>query len=74
MASWLSWSYDRRTHIFRAFKPCNAPAWNLAEVGHAKLASAGRTYMSRLEASRLAVATAIRQGVETRTFEESDTV
>jgi hypothetical protein len=52
VADWLKWWLNRRTHKFRAFKPAEAPASNLAEVGHAKLSSVGRKYMSLLEAAR----------------------
>jgi hypothetical protein len=69
-SDWYSWWYQRRTHIFRAFKPCWAPASNLAEVGHAKLSAIGRPYMSLLEAAREDVAGAIRQDAEIRSFEE----
>lgn len=69
LADWYKWWYTRRTHIFRAFKPVNAPASNLAEVGHAKLQSVGRPYMSLLEAAREDVASAIRQDTEIKLFE-----
>ena len=65
---WFNWWYSRRTHVFRAFKPIDAPASNLAEVGHAKLSTVGRRYMSILEAAREDVATAIRQNVELQNF------
>lgn len=65
---WLSWWHDRRSHIFKAFKPFSAPASNLAEVGHAKMSSVGRCYMSLLEAARHDVASAIRQSTEVRLF------
>jgi hypothetical protein len=68
--SWFNWWLDRKTHIFRAFKPTNAPSTNLAEVGHSKLASVGRRGMSVLEAARNDVATAIRQNTELNCFIE----
>ena len=48
LQDWFNWWYLRRTHIFRCFKPTSAPATNLAEVGHAKLSTVGRQYMSLL--------------------------
>lgn len=70
LESWLKWWYDRRTHIFRAFKPEKAPSSNLAEAGHSKLASVGRPSMSLLVAAREDVAVAIRQETELRLFRE----
>ena len=67
---WFRWWYDRRTHIFRAFKPIGAPSSNLAEVGHAKLSSVGRKYMSLLEAAHEDIAGAIRQEAEIKMFGE----
>lgn len=67
--SWFNWWFARRTHIFRAFKSEAAPTSNLAEVGHAKLASVGRCHMSLLEAAREDVALAIRQDTTVRLFE-----
>ena len=72
ITNWFKWWYDRRTHIFRAFKPAAAPASNLAEVGHSKLASVGRCHMSLLEAAREDVASAIRQETEMRLFERGE--
>jgi hypothetical protein len=69
LADWYKWWYTRQTHIFRAFKPVDAPASNLAEVAHAKLQSVGRQYMSLLEAAREDVASAIRQETEIKLFE-----
>jgi len=57
-------------HIFRAFKGDDVPISNLAEVGHAKMASIGRPYMSLLEAAKKDVASAIRQEAELRLFSE----
>jgi len=70
LSDWFQWWYDRRTHIFKAFKPAGAPASNLAEVGHAKLAAVGRRYMSLLETAREDVAGAIRQDAEINLFNE----
>jgi len=70
LTDWFKWWYDRRTHIFRASKPLNAHASNLAEVGHAKINSVGRRYMSLMEAAREDVSSAIRQETEIRLFEE----
>jgi hypothetical protein len=66
--SWYKWWYARRTHIFAAFKVPDAPASNLAEVGHSKMQSVGRCYMSLLEAAREDVASAIRQEKENKVF------
>ena len=71
-SSWFNWWYDRRTHIFKAFKPALAPASNLAEIGHAKLQSVGRSKMSLLESAREDVALAIRQDAEIRLFASGD--
>ena len=68
LSGWFSWWYDRRMHIFSAFKAVNSPSTNLAEVGHAKLQSVGRQYMSLLEAARNDVATALRQVSELKLF------
>ena len=68
LSRWLAWWYDRRTHIFRAYKPSSAPTSNLAEVGHAKLTSVGRPYMSLLESAREDVVCAIRQETEINLF------
>ena len=65
---WFAWWYERRTHIFKAFKPDDAPASNIAEIGHAKLQSVGRSYMSLLETAREDVILAIRQDAELRAF------
>jgi len=64
LCSWFNWWMDRKTHIFPAFKPHDASATNLAEVGHSRLASVGRRKMSLLEAAREDVALAIRQNVD----------
>ena len=69
---WYSWWYQRRCHIFRAFKPENAPSSNLAEVGHAKLQTVGRQKMSLLEAAREDVVLAIRQTAELKLFETGE--
>lgn len=66
LESWFQWWFERRTHIFRAYKNSDAPRSNLAEVGHAKMASVGRQYMSLLEAAAIAQETNIElfsQGV-----------
>jgi len=68
--SWFGWWYKRRTHIFRAFKPGDCPNSNLAEVGHAKMASTGKRNMSLLEATRENVILAIRQEKEVTSFSE----
>ena len=70
LADWYKWWLNRRTHIFRAFKTAGAPASNLAEVGHAKLNSVGRKYMSLLEAAREDVAGAVRQEMQIKMFDE----
>ena len=67
LESWLNWWHDRRTHIFRAFKPPYAPASNLAEIGHAKLSTVTR-YMSIIEVAHEDVAPAIRQDIELQNF------
>jgi hypothetical protein len=66
--AWFNWWMERKTHIFRAYKPHNSPATNLAEVGHSKLSSVGRRGMSLLEAARNDVALAIRQEIEMKCF------
>jgi hypothetical protein len=67
---WYDWWHKRRMHIFRAFKGDEVPRSNLAEVGHAKMASIGRPYMSLLEVAKEDVASAIRQESELRLFPE----
>ncbi|CAC5426711.1 unnamed protein product [Mytilus coruscus] len=66
--AWYKWWHDRRSHIFRAFKMENSPSSNLAEVGHAKIASNSGIYISILEAARVDVASAIRQARDIRIF------
>jgi hypothetical protein len=68
LKGWFQWWNDRRSHIFRAFKPSDAPSSNLAEVGHAKMQAVGRKNMTLLEAAREDVACAIRQSAEMRLF------
>ena len=68
LQGWFRWWYDRRTHIFKAFRVVDAPASNLAEVGHAKMRSVGRCYMQILEAAREDVASTIRQETDLRSF------
>ena len=68
LQGWYRWWYDRRTHIFAAFKVAGAPASNLAEVGHSKLQSVGRCYMSILESAREDVACALRQEAQMKVF------
>lgn len=70
LKDWYGWWYKRRMHIFRAFKGDEVPRSNLAEVGHAKMESVGRPYMSLLEAAKEDVASAIRQEAELRLFPE----
>lgn len=70
LAAWLTWWYERRSHIFRAFKPVEAPSSNLAEVGHSKLSNGGTAYMSLLEAAKHDVTGAIRQQEECKLFKE----
>ena len=69
LESWLAWWNERRSHVFQAFKLIGVPAANLAEVGHAKMTSAARSYMSLLEAARDDVSSAIRQETELAAFE-----
>lgn len=69
LKDWFKWWIERRTHIFRAFKPLYAPSTNLAEVGH-KLSSVDRQYMSLIETCREDVAGAIRQEKEVKMFQE----
>ncbi|CAC5361049.1 unnamed protein product [Mytilus coruscus] len=66
--AWYKWWHDRRSHIFRAFKMENSPSSNLAEVGHAKIASNSGINISLLEAARVDVASAIRQATDIRLF------
>jgi hypothetical protein len=68
LQSWYNWWHDRRTHVFSAFKMANCPSSNLAEVGHSKMQSVGRCYMSLLEAAREDVASALRQESDLRVF------
>lgn len=68
LKGWLDWWHARKTHVFRCFKPLDAPNSNLAEVGHAKIAAVGRPYMSLLEAAREDVAIALRQEAECKMF------
>jgi hypothetical protein len=70
ITDWLAWWFDRRSHVFRCFKPVESPCSNLAEVGHAKMSNTGRAYMSLLEAAREDVALSIRQEVECKLCDE----
>jgi hypothetical protein len=68
LQNWLIW-WDRRcTHVMRAFKPSDAPGANLSEVGHAKLATSGRDFMTLLEAANEDCAQAFRQDSQYRQF------
>ena len=69
LESWYNWWYERRSHVFQAFKLIGVPAANLAEVGHSKMTSAARSHMSLLEAARDDVSAAIRQETEIEAFE-----
>ncbi|CAC5406531.1 unnamed protein product [Mytilus coruscus] len=66
---WYKWWLQRKLNIFRAFKAENTPASNLAEIGHAKIASVGREFMSLLEAAREDTALSILQDAEIRLFD-----
>lgn len=41
-------------HIFAAFKPPNMPLSNMAEVGHATMASVGKPYVTVLQTAGFA--------------------
>jgi hypothetical protein len=66
--AWFAWWYARRWHVCNAFRPIHAPKSNLAEVGHAQMASLGRRYMSLLDAAREDVIYAIRQERDIKSF------
>ena len=68
LTGWFEWWYARRMHIFSAFKPADAPTTNLAEIGHSKMTSVGRQYMTLLETAKQDIATAIRQESELKQF------
>jgi hypothetical protein len=59
-----------KSSLFRAFKPDEAAASNLAEFGHAKLSSVRWQYIFLLETAREDVASAIRQETEVPMFNE----
>jgi hypothetical protein len=65
---WFDWWHQRRTNVFRAFKPDDSPLSNLAEVGHAKMATLGRSGISLLEAAFEDAASAFRQQTECEEF------
>jgi hypothetical protein len=67
---WLQWWLDRKTHIFRCYKPLDAPNSNLAEVGHSKLKHYGRSRMSLLEAAKMDIIVAVCQEKECTAFDE----
>ena len=64
LRSWFIWWTSRKTHVFRAFKPVDAPSSNMAEIGHSKIQCVGRPNMSLLEAAKEDVALAIRQQID----------
>ncbi|CAC5394962.1 unnamed protein product [Mytilus coruscus] len=67
--SWCKWWLQRKSHVLRAFKAEDTPASKLAEIGHAKIASVGRQFMSLLETAREDTAFSIRQDAEMRLFD-----
>ena len=53
LASWWTWWENRKSHIFRAFKPSlNAPRANLAESGHSSWKNRGLIHLDLLDAAR----------------------
>jgi hypothetical protein len=66
--AWLSWWHKRRKHIFRAFKPLDAPNINLAEIGHAQMANTGESKMLMIRACRIDIANSFRQEAVIQAF------
>jgi hypothetical protein len=58
---WLNWWMDRKRHVFRAFKDCDTPSSNLAEVGHSMLRSVSKKNKSLLDDVSSNIAFAIAQ-------------
>jgi hypothetical protein len=61
MDEWLQLWHQRRHHIFRAFKALDAPNVNMAEIGHAQMASTYDYEMLLVRACKVDIAQAIRQ-------------
>ena len=66
---WLQWWDKRRTHIFKAFKPIDAPNVNMAEIGHAAMANTCPKDMLLIKACRVDVMFFIRQKADIESFE-----
>ena len=70
LQSLWDWWWQRRTHVFRAYKGMhNIPKSNLAEVGHSKWVKTGGINLTLIDAAREDVAESIRQASHLRCFE-----
>ena len=66
---WLAWWKQRARHIFRAYKPIDAPNVNLSEVGHAKMTNEfGGARVTLIESCRFDVIMFTKQQVDFDSF------
>ena len=70
LSSWLSWWDNRRTFIFGAFAPTNAPRMNQAEVIHAGWAHKDPSNLSLLDAARMDTRDSVFLAVELKSIEQ----
>ncbi|PFX28600.1 hypothetical protein AWC38_SpisGene6685 [Stylophora pistillata] len=70
LSSWLSWWDNRRTFIFRAFAPTNAPRMNQAEVIHTGWAHKDLSNLSLLDAAHMDTKDSVLFAVELQSIEK----
>lgn len=70
LSSWLSWWDNRRTFIFGAFAPTNAPRMNQAEVIHAGWAHKDPSNLSLLDVAHADTRDSVLLAVELKSFEQ----
>ena len=70
LSSWLSWWENRRTFIFGAFAPTNAPRMNQAEVIHAGWAHKNPSNLSLLGAAHIDTRHSVLLTVELKSIEQ----
>ena len=70
LSSWLSWWDNRRTFIFGASAPTNAPPMNQAEVIHAGWAHKDPSNLSLLDAARTDTRDSVLLAVEPKSIEQ----
>ena len=70
LSSWLSWWDIRRTFIFGAFSPTNAPRMNQAEAMHAVWAHKDPSHLSLLDAAHTDTKDSVLLAVELKSTEK----